>query len=54
MTALLRISEPLLSISAGALLLGETLSEVHYVGGTVVLLALVVSDLKVKYAAGST
>jgi len=54
MTALLSNIEPLVSISAGALLLGETLSGIQYVGGVVVVTALVVSDLMAKYAAGRT
>ena len=43
-TALLSNLEPLVSIAAGALLLGETLSGIQYAGGLTVVTALVVSD----------
>lgn len=54
MTALLSNIEPLVSISAGALLLGETLSGIQYVGGLTVVTALVVSDLMARRAARRT
>jgi drug/metabolite transporter (DMT)-like permease len=53
-TALLSNIEPLVSISAGALLLGETLSGIQYVGGLTVVTALVVSDLMARRAARRT
>jgi len=54
MTALLSNVEPLVSISAGALLLGETLSGIQYVGGLTVVTALVVSDSMARRAARRT
>ncbi|MBL6932432.1 MAG: EamA family transporter [Rhodospirillales bacterium] len=44
MTAFMNNLEPLISISAAALLLGETLSGTQYLGGLVVIIALVTSD----------
>jgi drug/metabolite transporter (DMT)-like permease len=44
MTALLSNIEPLVSIAAAALILGETLTGIQYVGGLTVVVSLVVSD----------
>ncbi len=48
MTALLCNLEPLVSIAAAALLLGETLSGLQYLGGLTVVVSLVVSDWMAK------
>lgn len=47
-TALLNNLEPLISIAAGVILLGETLSGVQYLGGLSVVVALVLSDWMTK------
>lgn len=44
MTALLSNIEPLVSIGAAALILGETLTGLQYLGGITVVVSLVVSD----------
>lgn len=44
-TALLSNIEPVVSIAAGALLLGEVLSGLQYMGGLIVVTSLVVSDM---------
>lgn len=48
-TALLNNLEPLISIAAGAILLGELLSGLQYLGGLIVVTALVVSDRPMKW-----
>lgn len=48
MTALLSNLEPLVSIAAAALLLGETLSGLQYLGGLVVVVSLIASDWMAK------
>lgn len=48
MTALLSNLEPLVSIAAAALILGETLSGLQYLGGLTVVVSLVVSDWMAK------
>ncbi len=44
LTALLNNLEPLISIAAAAILLGEVLSGMQYLGGLIVIVALVLSD----------
>jgi len=51
LTALLSNVEPLVSIAAGALLLGEVLSGIQYMGGLTVVSALVVSDWMARRSA---
>ncbi len=48
-TALLNNLEPLISIAAGAILLGEVLSGLQYLGGLIVVTALVLSDRPMKW-----
>lgn len=52
MTALLSNVEPLVSIAAGAILLGETLTGIQYLGGLTVVSALVVSDWMARRSRG--
>ncbi len=48
LTALLSNVEPLVSISAGVILLNETLTGIQYVGGVTVVTSLVISDYLAK------
>ena len=48
LTALLSNVEPLVSISAGAILLNETLTGIQYLGGVTVVTSLVISDYLAK------